>query len=305
MGFYIFGHGGSGDHGNEDRLRGICALLPEQPEVYSACPEEDWRYGLGALGGVYRSAAVSPPVLEREDWSVELMPSGLRRGRRICWAPSEYLGSGAGLHRYEAVVVTEGRSQRHLTGLGLKNVVRAPEPAFLVGRRFRPRQGAFGAETVGLCLTLPVAAGSLLYRCYQHLIRCILRETSLEIALIPYSVKMGQNDCLLLKTLAAPYLDTGRVHLRPDGDSCQLRGDLSRCLCCVGGEGVVAAWGCGVPGLCLCANHRTMGLSRDLLGSWEIGVCPWETLTRQDSLTQRFQILLSQSDRLRSRLEAR
>ena len=308
MGYYIFGHRGSGDHGKEDQLRGICSLLPRKPEVYSGCPEEDWRYGIGALGGVYRSIPGKGPALSREDWVLELEPPGHGGGRRICWgAPQGPLNASQlrRLSRYEAVVVTEDRSHRRLTGLGLKNVTRAPEPSFLVERRIRPLEGAFRCETVGLCLTLPEEAGGLLYRSYQYLIRYIIRRTSLQIALIPYCVKTGRNDLLLLSSLAAPYLDTGRIHLRKDGDSQLLRGDLSLCSCCGGGEGVVAAWGCGVRGRCLCATDGTMGFSQELLGSWQAGVCPWECLSCEETLTRHFQSFLIHTDRYRNRLTAR
>ena len=307
MGFYIFGHEGSGDHGNEDHLRGICSLLPHRPEIYSTCPGEDWQYGIGGLGGLYQTDShICDPV--RGDWAFQLkQPEGksfFPRGvQQIYWGDTQN-GSLRGLSRYRAVVVTEGRSRRRLTEAGLTNVVTAPEPAFLVRRQIRALEGAFRNDTVALCLTQPPAAGGLLYRSYRHLIRYILMETDLHIALIPYCVKKGQNDLLLFQALTAPYRDTGRIHHRRDGDSQQLRGDLSLCCCCVGGAGAVAAWGCGVPGLCLCATDRTMGLSQELLGSWQEGVCPWEQLSREDQLTCCFQRFLTQTDRHRSKLEA-
>lgn len=300
MGFYIFGHGGSGDHGCEDRLRGICSLLPQKPEIRSDHPEEDWRYGLGALGGVYRRGSGEEP--KPGDWCLDLRlteKAPVSGVRRIFW------GSTMGpldahrlrqLSQYEAVVVSESRSQKRLTEAGLSNVVMAPEPAFLVKKQHRAAEEAFAHDTVGLCLTCPPSAGSLLYRCYRHLIRYILSETELHIALIPFSVKPGQNDLLLFRALTAPHLHTGRIHVRSDGESPLLRGDLSRCRCCVGGAGVLAAWSCGVPGLCLCATHRTLGLSEALFGTAEEAVYPWEQLDRDDRLTHRFRHLIKSED---------
>lgn len=308
MGFYIFGHGGSGDHGGEDRLRGICSLLPQKPEIGSDRPEEDWRYGLGALGGVYRRGTGESP--RPGDWCLDLrLPEKEPEPgvKRIFW------GSHLGplderrlrqLSRYDVVAVSEHRSRERLAEAGLSNVVMAPEPAFLVKRQLRGLEGDFPPDTVGLCLTCPPAAGSVLYRCYRHLIRYILQQTDLHIALIPYSVRKGQNDLLLYRALTAPYQYTGRIHIRPDGDSPLLRGDLSLCRCCVGGAGVLAAWGCGVPGLCLCATHRTLGLSQAIFGTAQAAVCPWEQLTREDQLTRRFQRFLQKEDRYRQRLEA-
>lgn len=308
MGFYIFGHGGSADHGSEDRLRGICSLLPGKPEICSDRPEEDWHYGLGKLGGVYRRGS---DVVPREgDWRLDLRLTDQKPEpgvKRIFW------GSTMGpldrrrlrqLSRYDLVAVSEPRSRDRLVRAGLSNVVPAPEPTFLVQRRRRPSAGVFSQDTVGLCLTCPPAAGTLLYRCYEQLIGYILRETDLHIALIPYSVRPGQNDLLLYRALMDPHLDTGRIHLRQDGNSPLLRGDLARCRCCVGGAGVLAAWSCGVPGLCLCATHRTLGLSQALFGTSREAICPWEQLRRGDQLTQHFQRFLQKEDQYRQRLAA-
>ena len=309
MGFFIFGHGGSADHGCEDRLRGICSLLPRKPEIRSDHPEEDWRYGLGAVGGVFRRGTGEQPG--PGDWRLDLR---LPEQEPAPGVKCIFWGSTLGpldhrhlrqLSQYDAVAVSEPYSRDRLKAAGLSNVVTVPEPAFLVRPQARTEDGMFSGDTVGLCLTCPPSAGSMLYRCYRHLIRYILQQTDLNIALIPYSVRPGQNDLLLYRALAAPYLHTGRIHIRPDGDSPQLRGDLARCRCCVGGMGVLAGWSCGVPGLCLYATHRTLGLSQALFGTAQSAVYPWEQLTRDDQLTHRFRHLLQTEDHQRHCLKHR
>jgi polysaccharide pyruvyl transferase WcaK-like protein len=204
------------------------------------------------------------------------------------------------LAHYEAVAVTERRSRRHLKRFGLTNLVLIPEPAFLV--RPRPRS-ALSADTVALCLTYPGEAEGLLYRSYSHLMGYILEQTSLSIALIPYCVKPTQNDLVLFRALYRQYRDTGRVHFRQDGDAPGLRGDIRQCSCCVGAAGAVAAWGCGVPALCLSATCRTRGLSQALLGTWQDTVLPWQELKSEQDLTFRFKTLLRHQDRHRRLLE--
>ena len=51
MGYFLF-HGGSADHASEDRVRGICQLLPEQPEICTEAPEEDCTFKLENAQGV-------------------------------------------------------------------------------------------------------------------------------------------------------------------------------------------------------------------------------------------------------------
>lgn len=307
MGFYLRGHRGSGDHGCEDRLRGLCALLPQKPEVYSLHPGEDWHYGIGDLAALYRSL---PGALESRlrpgDWLIDHTPGRVkalrRRGIRpvLLWDGTPEPVSPRLLAQYEAVAVTERRSRRTLKRWGLTNVMLIPEPAFLV--RPRPRS-PLAPDTVALCLTYPAEAQELLYRSYRNLMEYILTQTGLNIALICYCVKPGRSDVPLSRALYRQFRDTGRVCCREDGDAPSLRGDLGQCSCCVGGDGAVAAWGCGVPALCLSADCRTRGLSQALLGTWQDTVVPWQELKTEQDLTQRFQTLLRRQDRCRQLLE--
>lgn len=307
MGFYLRGHRGSGDHGCEDRLRGICSLLPEKPEVYSLEPGEDWHYGLGNLAALYRSTPGEPEArLQPGDWLIEDTPRNVKDlGRRgihplLVWDGTPEPANRKTLSHYEAVAVTERRSRRSLKRLGLSNVVLIPEPAFLVKPKPRSK---LKPDTVALCLNYPAEAQELLYRSYRHLMAYILNRTGLSIALICYCVKGGKSDLPLSRTLYRQFQHTGRVCCREDGNAPALRGDICQCSCCVGGDGAVAAWGCGVPALCLNATCRTMGLSQAMLGTWQDTVVPWQELKTEQDLTERFQILLRHQDRHRQLLE--
>lgn len=319
MGYFLLGHGGSGDHGSEDRIRGICRALPEPPEVFSAGLEEDWRYGLGAVAGLTRHIPGTP---ERRigpgDWCVTAHPAGvdrLRRGTRtVLWGWTPGTGnishrSARELSRFHAVIVPDRRNMETLCTAGVERNVRlGPDPAFLVERQLRPLRGAFRQDTVGLCLSPAVCrfevAQGLLYRSYCHLIRWILDNTSMQITLIPYCVKSCCNDCLLLTTLERQFQGSDRILRREDGDCRVLRGDLSLCHCCVGTAGALAAWSCGVPGLCLGSSSRAQGLARTLFGSQRETVVSVGTLKREDELTARFRAFLKREDILRRRLES-
>lgn len=291
-------------------MRGICAMLPEKPEVYSRCPEEDWHYGIACLGGLYRSTpGAAASRTEAGDWYLTTVPDKVKflskKGvRPVLLCPetgcltSAYLKN---MEDYQVVAVSEERSFRLLKQAGLTNVALIPEPAFLVERRLRPLADA--ENTVALCLINPGDGGSILYRNYCRLIQYILDETSLHILFMAYCVKADQNDGTLLRFLYSRYRDSGRVSLGKDGDTRELQGDLCRCRLCVGGAGAVAAWGCGVPSLCLSATGRTLGLAEDLLGSRQEGVMPWQLLKREEDLTESFRRLLKNEDRHRKSLE--
>lgn len=319
MRYFLLGHGGSGDHGAEDRIRGICRVLPEQPEVFSSGLDEDWRYGLGAVAGLTRHIPGAPERrIRRGDWCVTVHPAGvdkLRRGTRtVLWGWTPGVGSisrqsARELSRFHTVIVPDTRSLENLRNAGVeKNVRLGPDPAFLVERQIRPLRGAFRKDTVGLCLSpalcrFEVSQG-LLYRSYCHLIRWILDNTSMQIALIPYCVKSCCNDCLLFTALEREFEESDRILRREDGDCRVLRGDLSLCRCCVGTAGALAAWSCGVPGLCLGSSSRAQGLARTLFGSQREAVVSVAALKREDALTDRFCAFLKREGVLRRRLES-
>lgn len=308
MGYVLWGHRGSGDHGCEDYLRGLCTLLPKKPQVLSHCPREDWRYDICSLASVYRPDGFR---LKPGDWCFQTRPADVKNLRRqgirpvlfYCAASIPSAKQLSLLHGYEAVAVTERRSLKFLQDAGIKNVTLCPDPAFLVRRHIRALGGAFRQDTVGLCLSYPPEAGELLLQNYRHLIRYILDRTNLQIALIPYCVKPRCNDMLLHRVLFRQFKDSGRICLREDGDVRQLRGDISLCRFCVGCAGAVAAWSCGVPALCLCANGRTLGMAQTLFSSCQAGVVPWQLLKREEDLTHCFHELICREDNYRHCLE--
>lgn len=312
MGVVVCGHRGSGDHGCEDRLRGTCRLLAEKPDVYSACMEEDWHYGLGELAGLCRQ---SLEKTSRHGGDLVLLDGASAAGRKksVLWGWSCRGGelsrrTAKRLAACQSVVVMDGRSLEILRRSGLeKKAKRGPDLSFLVERHIRPLRGAFRQDTVGLCLS-PVcgqfeSAEGLMYRSYCGLIRYILAQTPFQVALIPYCVQRGRNDLLLLSVLKEQFRESGRVFLREDGDSRGLRGDISLCRWVVGAAGAVAAWSCAVPALCLGANGRSMGLAQELFGTWQEAVVPIASLQREEDLTARFQSFLRREDRLRRDLE--
>lgn len=310
---YCLVHGGSADHASEERVRGLCRLLPEQPEIYSSAPEEDWQYGLGALGALTRNR---PGLVRRRlgwgDCCIAARPQGagdLRPGvRRILWgwSPAGPVSrrQARELSRFHQIVAMDSRSAGLLRQAGLGNrVCIGPDPSFLVERQLRRLDGAFRRDTVGLCVS--PAAGAfeagegLLFYSYCHLIRWILRNTDWQIALIPYCAKKSCNDPALHQALKRQFQEEDRLFCREDGDCRVLRGDLSMCRCCVGTAGVTAAWSCGVPGLCLGAGNRAMGLADTLFGTRQEAVVRVGQLRRESDLTERFLLFLRREDTLR------
>lgn len=310
-------HGGSGDHSSEDRIRGLCRLLPEKPEIYSGALEEDWRYGLAELGPLIRNRpGVMAHRLRRGDRCITAWPDGvqeLRKGVRAVlwgWSPAGEIGPQMvkKLSRFQQIVVTEPRSAALLRRAGLEKKVRiGPDPAFLVGRQIRALRGAFRQDTLGLCVSPSVGnlerSQGLLFRSYCDLIRWVLTNTRWQVALIPYCAKKGCNDALLHKAILRQFPGEDRLICREDGDCRVLRGDLSMCRCCVGTAGVPAAWSCGVPGVCIGAGSHVQGLADTLFTSGRESVVRVSSLKTEEDLTQYFVEFLRKEDALRRWLQ--
>lgn len=316
MGYFLF-HGGSADHTGEDRVRGICCILPEKPEILCTAPEEDWRYGLAEIGPLTRAR---PGYLRRHikrgDCYLTTQPRApeeLHRGvRRILWGwePAGPISPSQGrqLHRFHRIIVTDTRSQALLHKAGLGRTTRlGPDPSFLVRRNIRPLGGRFRQDTVALCVSGAVdrfeTSPGLLFGSYCHLIQWILHNTSWQIALIPYCVKTGSADVPLHAALKQEFAQEDRIFCREDGTCRELRGDISLCRCCIGTAGVIAGWSCGVPGLCLGASNRVQGLSETLLGTRQDGVIRVSSLHTEEDLTLRFREFLTREDTMRRWLE--
>lgn len=316
MGYFLF-HGGSADHCSEDRIRGLCQMLPRKPEICTGSPEEDYRYGLASLAALSRDRpGWAARRLRRGDWYVTtrpVCPDGLRMGVRTVlwgWAPvtAPDRRQAKALSRFHRIILTEPRSVELLSRAGVKKNVRlGPEPAFLVERQLRPIGNAFRQDTVGLCIS-PAAVRfeqmpGLLFHSYCHLVRWILKNTDWQIALIPYCAKNSCNDLLLQTAVKQQFAGEDRLFCRTDGDCRVLRGDLSLCRCCVGTAGVSAAWSCGVPGVCVGASSRVQGLADTLFGSGQESVVRVDSLKREEDLTARFVDFLRKEDALRRWLE--
>lgn len=297
MGYYLYAYGGSGDHGSEDRIRGTCRLLSCRPAVVTAYPEAAYRRGLAALADLTRQ-----PDPQSEDTCLIPAP-GPGPGRRVLWCWAQTVLPPKSAEQLDAVVVTNTDAYQALRRSGLGQKVRlGPDPTFLVERKLRPLQGLFRRDTVGLCFSGDVRRyenrDGLLFASYCHLIRSVLAQTSYDIVLIPYCCRR-LSDCLLLQVLERQFRHTGRVFLRPDGDSPCLRGDLSLCRFVIGSYGATAAWSCGVPALCIGADPGALGLAADLFGDWQDGVLPVAWLKEEQDLTQAVFRFFGREDALR------
>lgn len=303
MGYILCGHGGSGDHGQEDRIRGTCRLLPSRPELLTANIEEDWHYGLADVTDLTagNSAGFDPEALyiaSRPD----AIPQG-GRGLLWCWQGRPFAPRQA--EKLRAVTVPNRHLLQTLLDQGMGNRLRlGPDPAFLVRRELR---GGFRRDTIGLCFSQSSVffepRQGLLFESYCRLIGYLLTATEFDLALIPYCTGSRSHDGPLLETLYHRFSHSDRVHLRPDGSCAVLRGDISLCRMVIGAAGAVAAWSCGVPALCIGADPYALGTAAELFARWQDVLAPVGWLCDSGDLLRYARRFLGQEDTLRRQLE--
>ena len=235
------------------------------------------------------------------------------------------------LTSYDRIYARESLSYQTLLEAGIpeEKVLLFPDPAFTLpaeksgpaeageGRSHLPEaafssgiRGLEGREVIGLNLS-PMAQAlekkaGLTTEAYRHLIRFLLQQTEVGIALIPHVVWKNNDDRLPLSLLEAEFRESGRVFLVPDMDCRKLKGIIAGCSFFVGARthATIAAYSSCVPTLVLGYSVKSRGIARDLLGTEEGTVCPVQKLGAKEELTAAFRNLYDKKEELALRLKA-
>lgn len=218
------------------------------------------------------------------------------------------------LNRYSLITVRERMSYDLLKANNVRtDVVLSPDPAFALIPQETPwPDGREHKNIVGINISHFVsqlsAASQSGVQNYVRLIEWILRETDMEIALIPHVVfpeDDGNNDLLNSRKLQALLPETDRI-LVIEGtyNCCQLKSLISKCRFFVGARthATIAAYSTGVPTLVVGYSTKSIGIARDLFGTEEGYVCSVQRMTEDDMLLTAFQNMLLRETELRNHL---
>ena len=195
---------------------------------------------------------------------------------------------------------------------GLKNVVYAPDSAFLLPCGTAPAvAGLMPENAVGINLGPLImqseSAGGMALKNYQALVRRVLDTTDLQIALVPHVVWEGGDDRQPLTALYEQFKDTGRVFLVPDANCKDLKALISRLRFFIGARthSTIAAYSTGVPTLVCGYSVKARGIALDLFGESEGYVVPVQGLEREDMLAEAFSALFAREKNIRDHLRAK
>lgn len=190
------------------------------------------------------------------------------------------------------------------------NTIKVADPAFLLEREDLPLPENFiEGNTVGINVSPLImkygTEGNLILKNYENMIRFILVETDMNVALIPHVVWECNDDREPLRFLYEKFKETGRAVLIEDANCCELKGFIARCRFFVGARthATIAAYSTLVPTLVVGYSVKSRGIARDLFGAEEHFVLPVQGLTGEDELAVEFRWLLEHEEQIRRRLE--
>lgn len=184
-----------------------------------------------------------------------------------------------------------------------------PDPAFTLNADKLPlSQGFAEGNTVGINVSPMIQdnekKAGITMTCYQELIRYIIQNTDMQIALIPHVVWGNNDDRKPIRQLYEMFADSGRVVEIADASCEELKGYIGRCRLFVGARthATIAAYSSCVPTLVVGYSVKARGIARDLFGTEENYVLPVQSLKERDDLVNGFKWLFDRQQEIRQKL---
>lgn len=196
---------------------------------------------------------------------------------------------------YDTIYCRESLTYEALALCGFKNLQLQPDSAFSLNRVDLPLPNGFvEGETVGLNVS-PMIIGyegsqGVVLQNYVNLIKYIIKETNMQVALIPHVVWSHNDDRKPLAELYNKFKETGRVVMIEDHNAEELKGFIARCKYLVAARthASIAAYSSKIPTLVVGYSIKAKGIAKDLFGTDEGYVVAVQSLKKVNDLKDRF-----------------
>lgn len=216
------------------------------------------------------------------------------------------------LKKYYKIFAREGITYQTLLEAGIpkEKVEKVCDPAFFLNsKQIELPEGFEAGNTIGINLSQMVINDSneLCRKNILNLINFILEKTKYKICLIPhvYDVQSRDNDLEILDDIYSAF-ESNRVILEERELNCEeLKYLISKCAFFVGARthSTIAAYSTGVPTLVLGYSVKSIGIAKDLFGTHEGFVIPYQDLKECDELTNAFVGIMDKEKDIRTHLE--
>jgi len=361
----IYGHYGSGNHGNEAIVRGIAELFPEKNiTLYSYLPNTDYKFELNKLvnikpfidhsdanflrriirGVKYRLKSIGKKT---ELYSIRSFIKNVKNDIYILEAGDQYcenddirsfyayvnrqinLNGGVtimlpctipvaslnnkelvdDLKRYKMIYARESITYEGLRNAGLtENTSFVPDTAFLMEPKECTLPDIFDSESVVGITIGALAQGKekysdCVYNSVKDLIKYLLNNTSLNMALIPHvNVGGNLNDLDALNDLFTYFKNPERVALIPEQRADEQKYVIGKCrfMITLRTHVSIAAYSQSIPTLVIGYSQKSLGIAKDLFSSYENFVVNVDTLEKKDTLIDAFNWLTANENEIKN-----
>lgn len=188
---------------------------------------------------------------------------------------------------YDLIIARESISFNLLKKYN-SNTYLIPDPAFQLERKEPDLPDLFKENnTVGINIS------PLIMKCetirgitktnYEELIEYIIKNTDMNIALIPHVVEKNNDDREVLKLLFKKYKKTKRICMIEDCNCMELKGYIEKCRFFIGARthATIAAYSSCVPTLVVGYSVKAKGIAKDIFGEYENYVLSVQGLKRK------------------------
>lgn len=213
------------------------------------------------------------------------------------------------LKNYNLIFTRESISYETLKIIN-PNTYLYPDPAFQLDRIDLPLPECFVEDnTVGINISPLIMScetnKGITKNNYIQLIDYIIKETDMNIALIPHVVWENNDDRKPLKELYDIFKHTHRICLIDDHNCMELKGFISRCRFFVGARthASIAAYSSCVPTLVIGYSVKAKGIAKDIFGTYDNYVLPVQSLQKKDDLVKSFQWVVEHETDIKKHLQ--
>lgn len=214
------------------------------------------------------------------------------------------------MKKYNLIIARESLSLKALNDHGIiDNVKYAPDTAFVLEKESVTWPSHFKTgNIVGINLSPRVGLSGpnhdIIFQAYEKMMRFILDNTDMNIALIPHVVVDGTDDRTPLKLLQNKFGDNKRIYMVPDGNCQKLKGYIADCRFMVAARthASIAAYSSAVPTLVMGYSIKSKGIALDLFGTTDNYVISDTDIASEDDMVRNFKWLLQNENMIRNHL---
>lgn len=217
------------------------------------------------------------------------------------------------LSRYRFIIARESLTYQALKDAGVSSdIFLAPDPAFILDSKpgivpesFIPTN-TVGINISPMVLSYEKTKGSVIQN-YVELIKWILENTDMNVALLPHVVWACNDDRSAIDQLRKHFIDEPRISVVVDQNAEMLKGVIKQCRFLVASRthASIAAYSQAVPTLVVGYSVKARGIARDLFGQEDHYVVPVQELDTPTKLMNSFRYIYENEHDIRQRLATR